>query len=248
MTESAACTLFLCGDVMTGRGVDQILRTPVDQISTRAWSNQRSSTLRLLSARMAAFGAALITRTFGAWLWMSSSAGDRPHAYQPRDQHYHERPRVIQRNQLPHASGECRRAVGRRHRLRQYLRTIMSSIGELRVTSKHSTHSRQAAFASPAPVERVPRRRPQPSSIWANSVGFWYSPSADRAGVPAEWSAAAAHPGVNWIGEYSARTTTRIRDLVAAHKRPGDFAIASSTGDRTGATRFPMSIDGSLTN
>lgn len=46
-------------------------------------------------------------------------------------------------------------------------------------------------------------------------------------GVPASWAADAAVPGVNWIGDYSARTVDHVGDLVAAFRRPGDIVVAS---------------------
>jgi poly-gamma-glutamate synthesis protein (capsule biosynthesis protein) len=46
-------------------------------------------------------------------------------------------------------------------------------------------------------------------------------------GVPAEWRATRTRPGVSWIADYSAQAASRVSDLVALHRRPGDVVVVS---------------------
>jgi len=50
---------------------------------------------------------------------------------------------------------------------------------------------------------------------------------APDSGVPRDWAAGAAKPGVAWIGDYSPRTVGRVRDIVAAATHDGDVVVAS---------------------
>jgi poly-gamma-glutamate synthesis protein (capsule biosynthesis protein) len=50
---------------------------------------------------------------------------------------------------------------------------------------------------------------------------------AEDSGVPASWSAGAAQAGVHWLPDYSPASVERIARLVHDVKQPGDVAVAS---------------------
>lgn len=64
-----------------------------------------------------------------------------------------------------------------------------------------------------------------PARVGENLLVFAYG--LESAGVPADWAAGAATPGVSWLPDLSARTTDAVADRVLAAKRPGDVAIVS---------------------
>lgn len=64
-----------------------------------------------------------------------------------------------------------------------------------------------------------------PTRVGENLLVFAYG--LESAGVPADWAAGAATPGVSWLPDLSARTIDAVADRILAAKRPGDVAIVS---------------------
>jgi len=54
-----------------------------------------------------------------------------------------------------------------------------------------------------------------------------YAFGAADSGVPEAWAAGRATPGVNWIGDFGARTTARICDAIARSTRQNDIVVVS---------------------
>ena len=74
--------LFLCGDVMTGRGLDQVLPHPCrPQTSMKVWSDRPWSMLALAEHAHGRIPRPVDpTRTSGAWLWRSWKSPKKPAA------------------------------------------------------------------------------------------------------------------------------------------------------------------------
>jgi poly-gamma-glutamate synthesis protein (capsule biosynthesis protein) len=229
MTDSVmTCTLFLCGDVMTGRGIDQILSHP------------SRPTLYERVVRSAAEYVALAEHAYGsiprcvddAYVWGAALAEleRRPLAARiinletsittseqaaPKGINYRMHPANV--GVLSAAHIDCA-VLANNHVLDWGVPGLCETLDTLtqagiRVAGAGRT---DADAESPAAIDLGDQRR----------VLIFAFGAADS-GVPRSWSAGAAAPGVSWMRDYSTGTVAHLGDLVAATKCAGDIVIAS---------------------
>jgi poly-gamma-glutamate synthesis protein (capsule biosynthesis protein) len=227
-TSATACTLFLCGDVMTGRGIDQILPHPCPPI---LYERVVRSALQYVSLAEHAHGP--IARPVDlAYIWgvalaeleqrkpvariinLETSVTTSARAA-PKGINYRMHPGNV--GVLSVAGIDCA-VLANNHVLDwglQGLGETLDTLANAGVRVAGAGHSLGEA-ETPAVLDVSEQNR-----VLVFAFG------AVDSGVPSSWAADAAVPGVNWIGDYSARTADHVCDLVAAARRPGDVVVAS---------------------
>ena len=229
MTESATtCTLFLCGDVMTGRGVDQILRHPS---RPTLYEPVVKSAAEYVALAELAYGP-IPRRAPDAYVWGAALAeleSRRPSARiinletsvttsedaAPKGINYRMHPANV--GVLSAAGIDCA-VLANNHVLDWGVRGLGETLDTL-----------AKADIRAAGAGRTCAEAEAPAAIGAGEKGrvLVFAFGAFDAGVPRNWSAAPAEPGVSWIGDYSPRTADRVTNLVASARRPRDVVVAS---------------------
>jgi poly-gamma-glutamate synthesis protein (capsule biosynthesis protein) len=222
-------TLFLAGDVMTGRGIDQILPHPVEPQLFESW------------ARSAKDYVALAERVSGpiprpadfAYVWgdaLAELARLRPQlrivnletavttseaAWPRKGIHYRMHP----------ANVPCLSALGvdcctlaNNHAMDWSREGLLETLSALTSAGIRTTGAgRDAAVAT------APAALPAGSGKRVLVYGF----AIEDSGTPAAWCASERHAGVDWFDDLSSRTVDVIAHQVDLHRRDGDLVVAS---------------------
>ena len=220
-------TLFVCGDVMTGRGIDQILPHPSPP---NLYEPAVSSALEYVALAEHEHGP--IPRTVDdAYVWgdaleelqrrkpaariinleTSITASDQP---APKGINYRMHPANI--GVLTAAGVDCA-TLANNHVLDWGDVGLYETLDALKQAGIRTTGAGRTLeeAESPAIIDVDGGR------VLVLAVG------GDDSGVPRSWSADPTMPGVNWIGEYSARAVDRVAHVVGAAKRDRDIVIVS---------------------
>jgi poly-gamma-glutamate capsule biosynthesis protein CapA/YwtB (metallophosphatase superfamily) len=221
-------TLFLAGDVMLGRGIDQILAHPGDP---HLFEPQVASATTYVELAEAANGPIPRPVDF-SYVWgdaceeIDASSPDLrilnletsvTKSAQPL-------PKGINYKMSPDNVG-CLNAMridccvlANNHVLdwgRPGLLETLATLKQAHIASAGAGHTLQDAAAPAILLTRSGSR--------VLVFGF----GAGTSGVPADWEAGEDTPGVNFLEDLSDRQIARVAKAVAGAKRPGDLAIAS---------------------
>ena len=231
MTGRAASSirLFLCGDVMTGRGIDQILPHPCEPQLFEPCMRSARGYVELAEA---AHGP--IRRPVEpAYVWGDALALlDRvaPHvrivnletavttaedAWPGKGIHYRMHPANV--GCLGAAGIDCC-TLANNHVLDWGYAGLAETLATLRAAGMRTAGAGRDAgeAAAPAIVEAAGAAR-----VLVHAFGL------ESAGVPPAWAARADGPGVNFLADLSPRTADAVSQHVLASKRAGDVAVAS---------------------
>jgi poly-gamma-glutamate capsule biosynthesis protein CapA/YwtB (metallophosphatase superfamily) len=232
-TESAAnagtLTLFLCGDVMTGRGIDQILPHPGKPNLHEAHAKSALEYVALAERVNGPLPRAAVFRYVWGDAWrelervqpdarivnLETAVTARDDAWPGKAVHYRMNPANVAC--LTTAGLDCC-VIANNHVLDWGYDGLADTLAALHGAGMQSAGAgRDAAeAAAPARIEKPGKGR-----IWV----FAYA--TPGSGVPAAWAAAPDRPGVNSIPDLSARHVDAIAAQVREHKRSGDFAVLS---------------------
>lgn len=221
-------TLFLAGDVMVGRGVDQALPHPGDP---RLYEPAVRSARRYLELAEQAHGPIPHPVDF-AYVWGDALAALREANPAARlvnletsiTRSLRPEPKTINYKMSPDNIG-CLVAAGldccmlaNNHTLDWGVVGLVETLASLdRAGIRHAGAGRDAAeAAAPATLDVGGGRR-------LLVFGF----GSETSGVPPGWAAGAARPGVNLLDDLSAATLARIARQTASARRDGDLLIAS---------------------
>jgi poly-gamma-glutamate capsule biosynthesis protein CapA/YwtB (metallophosphatase superfamily) len=226
---SGAITLFLSGDVMTGRGIDQILPHPSDPQLFESFLKDAGLYVNLAEAVNGPIPHPVDT----SYIWgfaLEELEHRQPDARivnletsitlstmhdRSKDIHYRMNPRnvpILSAAQLD----IC--VLGNNHILdwgANGLKETVATLEEAGMQTAGAGHN-IAAAAAPAIVD-------------LGSVGrvVVFSYGSMTAGVPAKWEASKRKPGVQLLQDYSPETVRHIGEQVQAVKEPGDIVVAS---------------------
>jgi len=221
------CTLFLCGDVMTGRGVDQILPRP-----SRPELHEPTvrSSLEYVALAEQAHGA--IPRPVDySYVWGAALEELERHAPAARIVNLetsittseHAEPKLINYRMHPanvgvlSAAGIDCATLANNHVLdwgRDGLRDTLDALASAGIRPAGAGLSAAEAEAPALDIGQGDR-------VLVIAFG------CEDSGVPRGWSARVGTPGVNWIAYFSGRTVARVASLVAAAKHDRDIVVAS---------------------
>ena len=221
-------TLFLCGDVMTGRGIDQVLPHPNPP---HLMESCVTSALQYVELAEQANGPIRKPVDF-PYIWGEALAElDRVRPdlrivnleaavttsedCQPKGINYRMHPKNVPC--LTAARIDCC-LLGNNHVLdwgRAGLRETLSSLENAGIRTVG------------AGLDIVQAEAPAMLEVPGKSRVLVFSFGDVSSGVPRHWAASTDRPGVNLLPDLSERTATRIARQVKGVKRPGDVAVAS---------------------
>lgn len=226
--SSMELTLFLCGDVMTGRGVDQILPHPCPP---RLYEPLVRSALDYIALAERAYGT--IPRAVDhAYVWgvaLEELERRRPHARivnletsvttcedaAPKGINYRMHPANV--GVLTAARVDCA-TLANNHVLdwgRAGLYETLDALARVSIQTAGAGRTLDEAEA-PAILEVAGGGRVLVVAV-----------AGPDCGVPSDWAASKDEPGVFRLDDYSPKAVDRIAGLVTAEKRAGDVAVAS---------------------
>ena len=220
--------LFLCGDVMLGRGIDQIFPHPSPP---RLYEAHVKSAVTYLGLAEAASGP-IPRRVAPEYVWGDTLAvlqdtqpaarivnletavttSDRPW---PKGINYRMHPANI--GCLRAARIDCC-VLANNHVLdwdRAGLLETLASLQRAGIRAAGAGHD-DAEAAAPAVIPLAGERR-------VLVFGF----AASTSGVPRDWAAGVATPGVNLLADLHTETAARLAEAAQRCRRPGDLSIAS---------------------
>ncbi|HEX5084032.1 MAG TPA: CapA family protein [Blastocatellia bacterium] len=219
--------IFLCGDVMTGRGIDQILPHPGDPALYESYVSDARDYVRLAEA---AHGPIPWPVDF-SYIWGDAleemegtdvriinleTAVTESRDYWPyKPVLYRMRPRNIGCLRAAHISC-C--SLANNHLLDWGIEGLQETLRTLDAAGiAHAGAGRCAAEASsPAAVDAAGKGR-----------ALVFSFGSPTSGVPREWAATVDRPGVNLLEDLSEETARRVADRMLKGARPGDVVVAS---------------------
>jgi poly-gamma-glutamate synthesis protein (capsule biosynthesis protein) len=227
--DRPAPTLFLCGDVMTGRGIDQILPHPA---APRLYEPCVRSALDYVAlaeratgpiARPAAFGyvwgealAALErARTHARIINLETAVTAAGDAWPYKGIHYRMHPDNVAC--LSAAAIDCC-VLANNHVLDWGRGGLVETLDTL-----HRAGIRTAGAGRDAEESCAPAILPVPGPGRVLVFGF---ATADS-GVPPDWAAERRRPGVALLPDLSASAVEEIGRRIAAVERPGDLVVVS---------------------
>ncbi len=227
-TKPDTVTLFLCGDVMTGRGVDQILPYPGDPRICEPFVTSAQDYVGLAERANGTipkpvnfsyvWGDALkeFERVLpDARIINLETSVTRNDYCEPKGINYRMNPRNIPC--LSAARIDCC-ALANNHILdwgTQGLLETLETLGKAAIATAGAGRHRREAEA-PAIIEAAGEAR-----VIVLSFGL------ETSGIPREWAAGDDKPGVNLLEDVSAQTLGNIASRVRKVKRTGDIALAS---------------------
>jgi poly-gamma-glutamate synthesis protein (capsule biosynthesis protein) len=220
--------LFLSGDVMTGRGIDQVLAVPSEPGLGEPWVKSALDYVALAERE----SGPIPRRVAPGYIWGDAlaelerarpdarvinleTAVTRSEARAPKGINYRMNP----------ANVACLRAAGidccvlaNNHVLdwgRQGLEDTLDCLHAARiVTAGAGRNEHEAAAPAEVPVDTDHRLL-----VYAFGTG--------DSGVPADWAADATRPGVSWLGEISLRSADEAAARILWEKRKGDYVVVS---------------------
>lgn len=226
-TAGRRITIALAGDVMTGRGIDQVLPRPCPPQLYESYVESARDYVALAEEVNGGIPypvdfayvwgeAPAVRRRLSADVWVVNleTAVTRSEDYLPKGINYRMSPENARC--LAAAGIDCC-TLANNHILDWGVSGLLETLKTLSALGLKTAGAGvdAAAAAAPAIVETEAGR------ILVFAFG---SPSS---GVPFDWGATAKRPGVNLLADLSERSAERIAAQVAAVRRPGDITVAS---------------------
>jgi poly-gamma-glutamate synthesis protein (capsule biosynthesis protein) len=221
--------LFLCGDVMTGRGIDQALPHPVDPVLYEPYVRDAREYVELAEKAKGPIPRPL---TFD-YIWgdalqeleqtqvdlrivnLETAITSEETPWPDKGIHYRMHPLNIGCLSAPRISG-C--GLANNHVLDWGYSGLSETLRSLDTAGiAHSgagNNAEEAAAPAVLNVEGKPRV-------------LLFSFGSTTSGIPREWSATTSHAGVNLLDDLSDATAARVADQMRPYRQPGDLLIAS---------------------
>lgn len=226
--QDRSVRLFLCGDVMLGRGIDQILPHPSDPVLHETYVRDARDYLELARRR----GAEIPVPASFAYVWGDALEALAAHKPQLRivnletsitrsDEawvkgiHYRMHPRNAPC--LVAAGVDCC-VLANNHVLdwgREGLLETLRTLHRLRIATAGAGADHAAA------------RAPAVLSSGGGARVLVFGAATDDSGVPETWSAEAGRPGVWRLPDLSDRTVSSITAEIARHRNADDRVVFS---------------------
>jgi poly-gamma-glutamate capsule biosynthesis protein CapA/YwtB (metallophosphatase superfamily) len=220
--------LFLCGDVMTGRGIDQVLPHPCDPVLHESYAESAIDYVRLAEAANGPiprgvdpsypWGAAL--NEFDrmqpdARIINLETSITRSEDFAPKGINYRMSPENAAF--LKAAAIDCC-VLGNNHILDWGVRGLLDTLAALRQLQIKAAGAGQNLSEAGAPAVL---------DIAGRGRVLLFSFVDATSGAPPSWGATNERPGINLLSEISERSARGVADLVAQARRPGDLVIVS---------------------
>jgi poly-gamma-glutamate capsule biosynthesis protein CapA/YwtB (metallophosphatase superfamily) len=221
--------LFLCGDVMTGRGIDQALPHPVNPVLYEPYVRDAREYVHLAEK---AYGPIPRPLSFD-YIWgdalkeldqasvdfrivnLENAVTSAETPWPGKGIHYRMHPQNIGSLSAAHISA-C--ALANNHVLDwgyDGLSETLRSLGAAGIAHSGAGNDSDEAM-QPAVLGTVGKGRL-----------LLFSFGSTTSGIPQEWKATSISPGVNLLDDLSETTAAQIRDQMRTHQQPGDLIVAS---------------------
>jgi poly-gamma-glutamate capsule biosynthesis protein CapA/YwtB (metallophosphatase superfamily) len=220
--------LFVCGDVMTGRGIDQIFAHPSDpaiherfMLSALGYvdiAEQKSGRIPRAVEPAYIWGDALdeLQRVRPeARIINLETAVTRSDDWVGKGINYRMNPANVACLSAAHI--DCC-ALANNHVLDWGVSGLRETLDTLHAAGLKTAGAGKSRSEAEAPAELA---LPNGRRILVFSLG------AESSGVPPQWAATDHRPGVDFLADLSERTVARIVSRVRAIKQPGDIAVLS---------------------
>ncbi|GIV60001.1 MAG: capsule biosynthesis protein [Rhodothermaceae bacterium] len=221
-------TLFLAGDVMTGRGVDQILPHPVDPRLHEAYVKRADTYVRLAEAKHGR----IPTPVPYPYVWgeaLDELARVRPDA------------RIVNLETAVTTSNDWWRGKGIHYRMHPANVPVLTAagldvcvLGNNHVMDWGHTGLRETLAVLRAAGLRtagagLDREEAAAPAVLETRTGrvLVFSYGTPDAGVPPAWAAGTNRPGVNLLPALDARGARQVIDAVRTHRHTGDRVVVS---------------------
>lgn len=221
-------TLFVCGDVMTGRGIDQILAHPSDPAIHERFMQSALGYVEIAEQKSGRIPRAVEP----AYIWGDAldelqriapavriinleTAVTRSDDWIGKGINYRMNPANVAC--LSAAQIDCC-ALANNHVLDWGASGLRETLDTLNAAGLKTAGAGKSRSDAEAPAELALARGRR---ILVFALG------AESSGVPPQWAATDRRPGVDFLADLSERTLAHITDRVRAIKRPGDIAVAS---------------------
>ncbi len=220
--------LFLCGDVMTGRGIDQALPHQADPVLYESWIEDARDYLRLAEQK----NGPIETPVSREYIWgdaqeawkdnapdlklanLETSITTNEEPWPGKGINYRMHPdnvKVLSAAGIDHCSLANNHILDWGHNgLKETIKTLESA------KIKFSGAGYNMKEASAPSVFHVGSHR-----------ALVYSCGSIDSGIAPMWAAGRSRPGVNFFGGYGKKEIAKIRCSVESDKNPGDMAIFS---------------------
>ncbi len=224
-----AVTLFLGGDVMTGRGIDQALAHPGDPRIHEPHARSAATYVRLAEQANGPiphpvdcsypWGAALeeltIRQPDARIVNLETSITRSEQYWRGKDIHYRMHPDNVPC--ITAARLDCC-VLANNHVLDYGYSGLLETLDTLQRSGVRTAGAgrNSAEAAAPAVIEVPGKGR-------VMILGF----GTPTSGIPASWAATEDRPGVNLLAELSANVVERLGPTLRSVKRPGDVLVAS---------------------
>ena len=227
MNGARELTLFLCGDVMTGRGIDQVLPHPVEPTLYESWISDARDYVTLAEQASGPiprplefhelWGDALAELTRAAPAArianLETSVTNSATPWPAKGINYRMHPRNLPC--LTAAGLDCC-VLANNHVMDWGVAGLVETLEVLRAAGIHPAGAGMDAAQARAPA------------VLATPAGrvLVYACGHESSGIPAAWAATDA-PGVNLLPDLSAATAARIGDHCNAVHQTGDRLVVS---------------------
>jgi poly-gamma-glutamate capsule biosynthesis protein CapA/YwtB (metallophosphatase superfamily) len=220
--------LFLCGDVMTGRGIDQVLPHPVNPVLYEPYVRDAREYVQLAEK---AHGPIPRPLTFD-YIWgdalqeleragvdfrivnLETAITSAETPWPGKGIHYRMHPQNIGCLSAGHISA-C--ALANNHVLDwgyDGLTETLQTLGAAGIAHSGAGNDAEEAM-QPAVIDRAMGRL------------LLYSFGSTSSGIPQKWKATDISPGVNLLDDLSEATAARVCGQMRVHQQPGDLIVAS---------------------
>jgi poly-gamma-glutamate synthesis protein (capsule biosynthesis protein) len=221
--------MFMCGDVMTGRGIDQVLPHPSDPLIHESYLKSAMGYVKLAET---ANGPIRKPVSFG-YIWgdalaelkradpdmrlinLETSVTASNDYWEGKGIHYRMNPQNVA---VLTAAGIDVCALANNHVLDWGHAGLLETLATLQKINIKATGAGPNAIAAGAPAV---------ISIDSRHRVVVFSFGLPSSGIPSSWAATPNRPGVNLLGDLGAKFVRHIRKKVQTIKRSGDVAVAS---------------------
>lgn len=229
MQTQASVTLMLTGDVMTARGIDQVLGHPGDPILYESYVRDARDYVRLAEAVSGPIPAGVPAN----YIWgealaemariapdlrivnLETAVTTASHAWPGKGIHYRMHPANV--DCLTAARIDCC-GLANNHVLDWGRDGLEQTLRVLRQAGLHTAGAGADGDEAWAPAA-LPLAGGRRLLVFACGTG--------SSGIPADWSAAPRHPGVALLPDLSDATARWLADEVERQRAPGDLVLVS---------------------
>ncbi len=228
VNSMAVIKIFLCGDVMTGRGIDQIMASPCDAEIHERFVESATGYVRLAEDANGPIPRGVAP----SYIWgdalaeLERAKPDRriinletavtcSDDWLPKGINYRMSPANV--GCLTAAAIDCC-TLANNHVLDWGEKGLIETVETLRAAG---------LATAGAGKNRVEAETPAVLPVAGRGRILVFAVCSESSGVPIDWAATGRAPGVDFLPELSPRTVERLARRIAAVKQPGDIIVVS---------------------